>query len=278
MAKDLVVIEQDSNFKELAEYLPEYKGMLEKVKAGVPEVHRATSLFGKQQSQFMDNMLTVSKPTPIRNLRQILAEMNKTRMALSEAYSKCKIKDIERRKLVRDAEAQSDELERELLLAQAEEKDIELGNTKNYIGGAIRKLANYQAQYDSICEHFGVKDFSEIDYEAEEERYHIMTSFEQALNAARSRQGVIDEGNLIYFTQIGINGAVAQKLMLNYLQHEQELMSKNEEPTYDLQLKFLNDMAAKFKGCSIKLAQHKGMTTVTQEAALERGDTRLLDE
>ena len=255
--------------------MPEHRGMLETIKSGLPEIARATSLFNKTQSQFMDNMLTVSKPTPIRNLRQILAEMNKTKSALNEAYHKCRRKEVERRIALRSAEKESDELQRELYLIGAEEKASQLENTKGYISGAIRKLANYQAQYDSIKNHFDVDSFSEIDFEVEEERYHIMTAFEQGLNAARSHGGVIDEGNQIYFTGIGINGSMGQQLMANYLKYENKLLDSNQEPSYDLQLQFLNDMAEKFKGCSMRLAKHKGMTTMTEQAALTKGDTRL---
>lgn len=272
---ELVTLE-NKEIKDLISYLPEYKPMLESIKAGHAERIRAKSLFGKQQSQFMDNMLTASKLTPIRNARQILAEMNKTEQALSEAFHNCRRKDVERKIHLRDAENETDELKRELCFIDAEQKLSELESTKNYICGAIRKLANYQAQYNSICEHHGVKNFNELDLEVEEERYHIMTAFEQGLNAARSRQGVIDEGNLIYFTQIGVNGSHAQRLMIQYLNAENDSLNKGQEPSYDMQLKFLNDVAEKFKGCSMRLAAHKGMSVTTEQALLKRGDTRLL--
>jgi hypothetical protein len=273
LSNDLDVIE----FKELTECLPEYKGMLEVIKAGVPEITRATSLFGKRQSQFMDNMLTIKKPTPIRNLRQIAAEMNKINEALTETYHKCRRKEVERQIALRDAEVETDELKKQLFFIDADQKASELRATKNYMGGSIRKLANYQKQYDSILASMGKSTFSEIDFEQEEERYHIMTAFEQGLSAARSRQGVVDEGNQIYFTDVGINGSVGSKCVRGYLALEEKLFKAGDEPDYDMQLKFLNDMADKFKGCSMRLAEHKGMTTLTKEAALERGDTRLLD-
>ena len=101
-----------STTDELVKYLPEHKGMLEFVNKNLPEVARATSLFNKSQSQFMDNMLTVSHLTPVRNLRQILAEINKSSSALRESHFKNKKKEVEIRILERDLEKEEDELKR----------------------------------------------------------------------------------------------------------------------------------------------------------------------
>jgi hypothetical protein len=79
---DLVV----KDFSQLIEYAPEHKEMIENITRNHPEITRATSLFGKTQSQFMDNTMTVSHMTPLRNARQILAEMERTRNALKEAF------------------------------------------------------------------------------------------------------------------------------------------------------------------------------------------------
>jgi len=111
-------------------------------------------------------------------------------------------------------------------------------------------------------------DLSEETFEAEEERYHIMKAFEQGMNAARSHGGFIDEGNQIYFTQIGINGTVAQVEMANYLNWESTMMHNKHEPTHEDQMAFLNRMAEKFKGCSRDYAARKGMRPVTEFALL----------
>jgi len=277
LSSDLATIKDADSFKEIVSYLPEHKEMLDVVEKGLPEVVRASSLFGKTQSQFMDNMLTVSKTTPIRNLRQILAEMNKTREALQMAYFNCKKKEIEVKMKVRDSRAEQDELKASLLEVEADEISSQIETSKGYISGAIRKLTNYQVQYDSIMAGLGAESFNEVDFEEEEEKYHIKTAFEQGLNSARSRGGMIDEGNLIYLSQIGINGTVAQRLVSNYLNSEIDLIKNGSEPAYQMQLDFLNQMSVRFNGCSRSLAEHKGMTgKVSEVAALKSGDTRLL--
>ena len=105
--------------------------------------------------------------------------------------------------------------------------------------------------------------------EKEEEKYHIMKAFEQGLCAARSHQGWIDEGNQIYFTQIGINGSQAQKEMTLFLQEENKKLNSDVMPTHEDQLLWLNSMYEKFKGCSIEYAKSKGMSVVSEIALLK---------
>ena len=99
-----------------------------------------------------------------------------------------------------------------------------------------------------------------------------MKAFEQGICAARSHGGFIDEGNQIYFTQIGINGTVAQVEVTNYLNWESIMLHNQKEITHEDQMVWLNAMADKFKGCSKAYAKYKGMDLTTDYALL--GDQR----
>ena len=256
---ELELFTEQGNY--LSEILPGHKEMLSFIESNVPEIGRASSLFRKTQSQFMDNMLTVSNLTPIRNLRQILAEIENTMHALRENYYRRKRAEVEIKKLERKLEAEDDDLERQLIEIDLADKKSSLLMGNGYISGAVRKLTNYMVQYNSILEQYGLKDFNELDFEEEEEKYHIMKSFEQALCAARSRNGLIDEGNQIYFHQIGINGATAQIEVLKYFQAEKSYFEQGKEPSHSMVVDFLLEMADKFKGCSKPLQTFKGMKT-----------------
>ena len=54
---------------------------------------------------------------------------------------------------------------------------------------------------------------------------------EAALNSARPRNGYIDEGNLIYLFDLGINAAQAQAEVFAYLQWENDLLKNGQ---YDI--------------------------------------------
>jgi hypothetical protein len=236
-----------------------YSGMLEIINRSLPEIDRATMLFNKTQSQMMDNMMTLSHPTPIRNLRQILAEIKKIRLALGEAYYAIRKKELEIKEKSIELKSIGHGSKYDLLQIEIEETQWQISCIQENVSAAIRKMANYSLQYSSIQEKFGLENFSEQDFEEEEERYHIMKAFEQGLNAARAHGGLIDEGNHIYLEQLGINGTVAQYAVTDYLSLEQELIKDMKEPTYQMQLNFLNAMAEKFKGCTRRYAEWKGL-------------------
>ena len=245
--------------------LPEqYHGMMERINHFYPVIEKATKNFNKSQSQFMDNMFTVSQPTELRSARQILAEINKAKMALDEAYFGIRKKQVEIRR--KKAATPDDIYHKELLDIEAQELESQVNHTMGYVEGAIRKISAYMTQYQNILQKYGKEEFTEADFEADEERYHIMKAFEQALCAARSRGGVVDEGNHIYFYQIGISGTAAQVEVRNFLAVEGKVVEAGALPPHDMTVKWLQSMADKYSGCSVIYAKQKGMTLIDRES------------
>ena len=121
-------------------------------------------------------------------------------------------------------------------------------------------MSYFTTQYKSILKKLGKETITEEEYEDEEETYHIMTCLKQALNAARARGGVIDEGNLIYLFDMGINSAVAQQEIYSYLQKENDMVAKGETPSHEMTMQWLEHCAKRFKGDSIKFAERRGFT------------------
>lgn len=266
--KDCAILESPKLIQDLVVKMPEYAGMLSIINSNLPEIQKGKENFNKTQSQFMDNMLTVSHPTPLRNARQILAEMNKSELALKEAYISVYKKEVEIEIKKRDLEKEEDDLKQKLIQLDILDLHTKLEATKSSIGGAIRKLTNYSEQYTAILDKHGLKEFTEEDFEKEEEKYHIMKAFDQGITAARSRGGVIDEGNMIYFTQIGINGGSAQKSVFDYLSREGRILKEGQDPSHEMYLSFLSEMADKYKNSSIVYANKKGMSEPVTKAAL----------
>jgi len=278
----------DSNLPEIAKNQPRLQPMIAAIGKALPELNRAREYFGKTQTQFMDNVMTLSAPTPMRNIHQILANIEQIRSALSAHHFKSRRLAVELRQLKKKLEQTITEDDAELLQIDIDEKISQQKEGEIYVSGAIRRLANYTEQYNSLIEHIkkenpGLGKFDEIDFELVEERYHIMKAFEQALGAARSHGGVIDEGNHIYFYQLGINGTAAQLEMNNYLVSEGRLvdaigkgqMSESKMPTHADTLEFLERMAKKYKGCSSGFAKWKGMQDRTSSSLLSETKTNL---
>ena len=253
----------------------EYKAMLNNITSSLPAIKQSSSNFYKSHSQFMGVMLDVTAITPVRSVKHTLAELDKTRMALEEAHLKMRKKDIELRekehKLKTDLEMTS--FEKELLETEILEIQVNMNNIQNSITGAIRKMNFFTNQYKSILKKLGKEDITEEEYEKEESNYHVMTCMKQALNAARARGGVIDEGNLIYLFDMGINSAQAQAEIYAYLKMENDMMASGKAPTHEMTMQWLEACAAKFSKDAEAFAERRGFKLYDEESL----NTKLID-
>jgi len=253
----------------------EYKVMLDNINKTLPAIKQSSSNFYKSHSQFMGVMLDVTAITPIRSVKHTLAEIDKTRMALEEAHLKMMKKDIELRQKEKELANDDfkDDLAKELIETEILEIKVNMNNIQNSISGAIRKMNFFTNQYKSILKKLGKDDITEEEYEKEESRYHVMTCMKQALNAARARGGVIDEGNLIYLFDMGINSAQAQAEIYAYLKMENKLMDEGKAPTHEMTMQWLEACADKFSGDANKFAERRGFKLYDEESL----NTKLID-
>ena len=253
----------------------EYKTMLDNIHNTLPAIKQSSSNFYKSHSQFMNVMLDVTAITPIRSVKHTLAEIDKTRMALEEGHISLKKKDIELRekehKLKTDLDMTT--FEKELLELEILEIQVGMNNNQNSITGAIRKMNFFTNQYKSILKKLGKEDITEEEYEKEESSYHVMTCMKQALSAARSRGGAIDEGNLIYLFDMGINSGQAQTEVNAYLKMEQEILEAGQEPTHEMTMQWLEACAVKFSKDANKFAERRGFKLYDEQSM----NTKLID-
>jgi hypothetical protein len=257
MSQDLIIKDIQNT---LPAVKPKYNLMLKNIQDRMPAVHRDTSNFHKSHSQFMSVTLDVTAITPIRSIKHTLAEIDRTRSALQEAYINVRKKQVELKKKERDLLNATDALDREMLEVEIMEITTHLEGTQNHVNGALRKMNFMVNQHKQLLEAVGKDEITEEDYEREESRYHIMTCMKQALNAARSRNGMIDEGNLIYLFDLGINAAQAQAEVYAYLNAENQLISNGQAPTHEMTMRWLEACADKWASDPAKFAARRGFS------------------
>lgn len=239
---------------------PEYSVMLNNIGANLSKIDKTSENFHKSHSQFMNVTLDVTTLTPMRSLMHVSAEIDKTKKALQENYfrlSKFKV-ELERKK--KQLETCVDDFDRQILAIEIAEHECNIESAKAPMQSAIRIMNFFINQYNSLLALTGKDSFTEEDFEKEEVKHHIITAFKQALTAARSRGGVVDEGNMIYFFDLGINQAHAQSEILGYLKLEEEMMKDGKIPAHEMTLKWLNNCAEIFKDCPINSVKNKGFT------------------
>ena len=263
MSNDLILANINTA---LVSQKPEYNAMLQNINSKMPAVIRDTSNFHKSHSQFMQVTLDITAITPIRSIKHTLAEIDRTRMALQEAYISLRKKQVELKRKERQITETTDPFDQELLEIEIIELQTHMENAQNAVNGAVRKVNFLVNQHEQLLAKVGKTEITEEDYEREEARYHVMTCMKQALNAARSRGGVIDEGNLIYLFDLGISAAQAQAEVFAYLDLEQKIMESGRAPTHDMTVKWLEACADKWQNDPVMFAANRGFTTLDRSS------------
>ena len=245
---------------------PEYKSMLTNIAEKAPAIAQASSNFYKSHSQMMSVTLDVTAITPIRSVKHTLAEIEKTKAALQEGYFRMKKNEVKLKKLERKLSKEADDLEREMLEVKINEMQAQAASSRGYVEGAVRKLNFFSNQYENLMAKIGKEELTEEDYEREEVKYHIMTCMKQALNAARSRGGNIDEGNLIYVFDLGINAAQAQAEVYAYLNWENQLIKEGKVPEHHHTVQWLEACAEKWAHCPSDFAESRGFAILDESS------------
>ena len=245
---------------------PEYGKMLSDIQVNMPAIKEASSNFYKSHSQFMGVTVDITALTPLRSIKHTLAEIDQTKNALTGAYISVKKHKNKLAKLSFRLEQATDPIEKESLSISIEEKNIQIEESKNSVGGAVRKLSFFISQYNNLLSKINKDYITEEDYEKEETKYHIMTAIKQGLTAARSKNGVIDEGNHIYFFELGINGAQAQLEFDAYFHTEMELLKEGKAPTHEMTLQWIEALAEKWAQNPIHFAERRGFKTLEKSS------------
>lgn len=252
--------------------LARYDSMMTRVQEVMPRVMESSESFGKSSSQLKTVTLDITDLTDVGAAKHILASINRTRQALKESEIAVRRKrlDLTRKEAALETATGFDADE---ILIDLTELESQLEDTMAAQRGAVRKLAYLIEQYDSICQRLGVDVITEEMYEADQAKYHVMRAFSQGLAAARARGGVIDEGNFIYFQDLGVNGAAAQREVTAYFAAEQEMLNNMQVPTFEMQKNWLEAVGEKFAGEVSRYAASRGFVPVIPEvfaqAALE---------
>ena len=270
-----------NNIIKLKQNLPEqYQVMLSNISLAMPEIERQLVHHVKGRTQFKANIIdvggAVAGVTKLRNLRAILAKINESLAGLEEASFEAAELDIRIKQHAIDAQNQTG-LAQEYSDLQAQKLIAKHARIMKAIEGAIRKIAGYTEQFNELeinCKRelgLGENDkLTEYHFEKDEERYHIMKAFEQALHAFRTI-GRIDEGNNIFFFDIGISGELARRDIVEYLNKEDSVIKGGRykpHEVFNFEFSFLEQMAVKYTGCSDNAASVKGMLPLSKASLL----------
>ena len=211
-----------------------------KVNQFLPEIEEKTRVFDRNNSQTTLGLMTLTMlngQSPFRMMRQVMAEIEKRKMALAEAQ-------VSHAKTVKEMQ----ELEGDVdPVAEAEyrQKSVSLSTMENKINGSFKDVATLIDQYNNIKAANNIDEWDEEAFEAEEKRHHVRRGFElmyrNILDGGRAQTATIE-----YLQQHGVHPQVALTETSGYVKHSSDQISNGVLlHSNDLE-DFLDQMADKY--------------------------------
>ena len=225
-------------------------------------IDRANNTAGRSNTQTTNQLMTLTMMTdsPYRRLRQCLAQIEKKRSALDEAYWRMKKKQVQ----IKGWYEKGDEMS----VLRAQEAEHGMMRNKNYIDAAFKEIATFQCAYDEIREAHNIPDnWDERDAEEAEIDHHIKQAFRQA-HRDMVNTGRIGLGNMEYMEQYGIHIQTATKIIADYIAKEDKMIAEGKMPTVKHLYAFLDRMAETFHDAHKEVMTRIGIKELIKEEFL----------
>lgn len=206
----------------------------------LPVIEEKTRAFDRQNSQTTLSLMSLTMlngHSPMRMIRQILAEVEKRKMALSESQ----VSHAELVKEIQDLEGSIDPIEEAKLRA----KKVSLSLLENKINGSFKDIATLLDQYNNLTKHHNIEEWDEEAFEREEKRHHVRRGFElmyrNLIEGGRAQTSTIE-----YMQQYGVHPQIGIAEVSGYVQHAAEQIAKKEILHSNHLEDFLDEMADKY--------------------------------
>lgn len=194
----------------------------QKVDSALANVGELQSIWNHSHTQWMWKHLNLSWHAPLKNMRQISAEITRKKGALNEAKWRQVENELKIRKIEDELErGQGDgtldywrEVELKIKLAKLREA---IADGIVVIEGAMKDVLVLDDLYEQLKQR--VSGFSEVDIEKEETKSHLKRALVQSIRDVRMC-GAISKAEQEYIEQIGINPMKLQGILRAYVENE----------------------------------------------------------
>ena len=209
----------------------------QRVETALAKVSETERIWNRSHSQWTWRHINLSYAAPMKNLRQVSAEVSRKREALEEAKWNYMRNEIKLKQKEERLAKEKDPLKAQLIELDIAQLKSGMANGMKYVEGAMKDVLTLSNLYEDLKEsHY--KDYNEEDFEKEEAKSHLKRSLVQCLRDVR-QGGRITKGEQEYLEQIGVNPGKIHRDMIAYLEHEAQINDYTVRPMYE----FLDTMA-----------------------------------
>ena len=215
---------------------------VEKVTEYLPELDQKTKAFGSQNSQTTLTMMSLTMlggQSSFRMLRQILAEVEKRKGALSDSQ-------VSHAKLVRDIKKLENQTDDPVQAAKYRKACVSITTLEGKINGSFADIAILIDAYNNIKETQGISDeWDEVSFENAEKKHHVRRCFEMMY------RNLLDGGKVCistieYMQQFGVHPQICQKEVQGYINYTDDRIQGGEVLHANDLEDFLDEMGEKY--------------------------------
>jgi hypothetical protein len=207
------------------------------------------TIWNHSHTQWMWKHLNLSWHAPLKNMRQIAAEIARKKAALNEAKWRQVENEIKIRKITEELEKGAEdgsleywrEIELKIKLAKLKEG---IAEGIVIIEGAMKDVLVLNDLYEQLKSK--VSNFSEADVEKEETKSHLKRALVQSIRDVRM-VGHITKAEQEYIEQIGINPMKLQGLLRAYVENEAKSESWDISGLYEFVDKLTDELVDNYK-------------------------------
>ena len=225
---------------------------LENAEKAIIKVQYTERIWDRSRSQWMLKFLTCSNADGWLRLRQISAEMNNKRLALSSAKFDY-MKRITEGKINRDKILKEKNKNKKLLLEiETAEKEQQAAEILIKLEGALKEVETLGQMHDALKSKLG-DNITEEEFEKAQTKGHIKRATMQAIREVKE-SGKIRAGNAEYLEQSGLSTTSILKDIFIFLEEESQAGVSDTSMLH----KFLDDTADKYGDAYIQQAEWLG--------------------
>tara|TARA_Y100001937_G_C7075890_1_gene310597 strand:+ start:49 stop:927 length:879 start_codon:yes stop_codon:yes gene_type:complete len=220
----------------------------------LPELDEKTKFFDRNNSQSTLSMMSLTMlngHSPLRMLRQVLAETETRKMALAEAQ-------VSHAKALKNIEKLQEKVflnpDNKIASAKLRAAFVGIESMESKINGSFKDIATLITAYNNLKENYGIEDWTEEEFEESEKKHHVRRGFElmyrNLMDGGRASTSTIE-----YMQQYGVHPQVGFVEVQGYIAVVNELISKKQIPHSNHLEEFLDAMANKYYKESNKTTQ-----------------------
>lgn len=215
------------------------------VAATLPEIVSKIRIFDRNNSQTTLSLMSLTMlngQSPMRVLRQIMAEVDTRRMALAEAQ-------LAHTELVEEINQLENKEKTKIEESKLRLKKISLENLEGKINGSIKDIATLIDAYNNVKTKHNIDDWDEKTFENHEKLHHVRRGFE-LLYRNVIQYGRPHESTIEYLQQYGVHIQVALLEVSAYVMSVEEKIKNNQFIDASDMEDFFDKVAEKYVSCA----------------------------